>query len=744
MRAGRIVSLLAVTLPLVCSSAALAAGPRQLSLVLPLASDRTGLTRFADAVSDPSSPSYQHYASVAWLSRHFGASAAVRARVVGYLRAHGARQVRVDATGQDVYADLSVAAAERLFRVRLTRGRAAHDAGFMRPSDTVQLPRGLRGAVTGVIGLDTAPVAAAPLTVAPTPPLIAAPAVRAGSLFDQSSAVGEAATTTTSPTQTTTTTTSPAQTATPPTFAAGTSAYPGSESVATASGCSAGVATAGFTPNEYLSAYNYSPLQREGLRGQGERAALIEIDGFKTSDIRRFAQCFGLPAPKIRAFGPSRRVGLLTPGPEATLDLEVLTAAAPALKSIDVYETEPDAAAVLKAIADPLQVAKYKPEVISVSLGLCESQTLAGTSQSLINATETVLKVAAAAGVTVLGAAGDFGSAACARPGSNPAMPLPELAVSFPASSPWATSVGGTNLILNQQNQIVDQIVWNDGLLAPGDAGGGGFSLLFSRPAWQRGVVSGDERAVPDVAMLADISPGYAVYCTTTNQCTGRGWLSFGGTSAATPLLAGGIVLVDQLLRRQGRQGLGFANRLLYRLGANPVTAAQVFYDVTQGSNDVGPYIQASQLPLGCCSAQVGYDEASGWGGVDLQAFARQALAATAPIAAVTDRPLSAQNPLRERGLTTRVSCSAACDMSAYVRIHIGAGPSFTDYGPLVHVARPATRSIKVVFTSSQIHRMRAALRAHRRIGGVVVATVTDAAGDILRRTAPRSFSLAG
>ena len=56
--------------------------------------------------------------------------------------------------------------------------------------------------------------------------------------------------------------------------------------------------------------------------------ALIEIDGFRYSDLRAFSKCFGLATPAINGFG----VGLkkpLAPGGESTLDLEVLDAAAP-------------------------------------------------------------------------------------------------------------------------------------------------------------------------------------------------------------------------------------------------------------------------------------------------------------------------------------------------------------------------------------------------------------------------------
>ena len=124
--------------------------------------------------------------------------------------------------------------------------------------------------------------------------------------------------------------------------------------------------------------------------------------------------------------------------------------------------------------------------------------------------------------------------------------------MNFPSSSPWVTSVGGTNFDLNPQNQILRQAVWNDAATIPGSAAGGGFSELFTRPSWQDGVVSSPWRADPDVAMLADVSPGYAVYCTAQQDCEGHGWLNFGGTSAATPLLAGGFAMIDEMLAPPG------------------------------------------------------------------------------------------------------------------------------------------------------------------------------------------------
>ncbi len=96
----------------------------------------------------------------------------------------------------------------------------------------------------------------------------------------------------------------------------------------TARGCSGALSTGGFTPNQYLTAYGYDPLHGAGLKGRGQRVALIEIDGFKPSDLRAFARCFSLGLPRVATYG----VGTtrpLPPGPEATLDLEMLDAAAP-------------------------------------------------------------------------------------------------------------------------------------------------------------------------------------------------------------------------------------------------------------------------------------------------------------------------------------------------------------------------------------------------------------------------------
>jgi subtilase family serine protease len=680
---------------------------RPLQLVLPLAADQAGLQRFADGVSTPGSPQYGQYRSISWLSRRFGASPAAQAKVIGFLRNAGARHVRADATGLFVDAVLPAGRAQHLFATTLAEFHAARGGDYTAPAAPVSLPRALRGLVTGVVGLDTRAVAAAPS--------IQRPGADRAAFSNDSSSVSGYSPVTGSP-----------------------------------QGCSAGLAPGGFAPNQYLTAYGYEPLQSASELGQNERVALIEIDGFRQSDISTFAGCFGLRLPTINGFG----VGIsrpLAPGGEATLDLEVLDAAAPGLKSIDVYEATSQPANVLLALTAPLQNPGFRPQVISASLGLCEPSLQQSVGNGGIRATEEALEEAAASGISFLAASGDAGSADCVDSQSPNAAPLPVLAVNYPASSPWATGVGGTNLALNAQNGIEAGTVWNDtALTAPaGDgvaAGGGGFSGLFTRPSYQKGTVTENRRAVPDVGMLADISPGYDVYCTASPDCVGtagaKPWQAVGGTSAATPLLAGGLALIDEMLRAHRQQNLGLVNPLLYQAGRNTREAPSVFSDVTTGSNDVGRYIQPSGRPLGCCSAHAGFDEASGWGGVNLAALSLVALATQPKVVYVGLSLPARQRPVAARHLLVTVSCTGGCRFGAYARVTIGRARPFTDYSGLHRMSRAGRHTVQIDFAPGQLRKLRAALAAHTRVSAKITGALVGSGGAIESRTAARSLKI--
>ncbi|MBV9819843.1 MAG: S8/S53 family peptidase [Solirubrobacterales bacterium] len=584
------------------AASALAAGPAarpaivgaasrsvRLSLVLPLMTDTAGLARLATAITTPGSPMYDHYQSIGSLVRRFGAPAPERARVLAYLRGAGATGVSIDRSGLFADASMSVGQAHRMFGVGLAdfRRGGATVARYVAPTSAVRIPAALRGAVTGVVGLDT-------LALTSPRPSSASWAASAlppgpGPAFDRRGA--------------------------------GPGVVPSGyrDRSGTPSGCPPALAGRGFTPSQYLNAYGYGPLFSAGLTGGGEHVALIEINGYKPADIATYAACFGIPVPQISThrFGLSH---LAAPGGETTLDLEVLSGAAPGLSGIDVYESSPHASDVLRALTVPV-TRPDPPAVISASLGDCERDTKLALGGKGIATVEASLQMAAARGISVLASSGDAGSSACL---DEHGEPIPVKAVSFPASSPWVTGVGGTNFRLNQSNDILDQLVWND----PTGATGGGNSRLFSRPPWQKNFSRTAYRAVPDVSMLGDPAPGYQIYCSVRGECVNdespSPWVAFGGTSAGAPLLAGGLADVDEALAHLGRRSLGLANPVFYRIHRGPYRSA-VFYDVTRFNNDYFELLTGGRVSLGCCDARYGYDTASGLGTVNLSALATAA-----------------------------------------------------------------------------------------------------------------------
>jgi subtilase family serine protease len=660
---------------------------QSLPLVFPLRANVAGLERFATAVSTVGSPLYGQYQPIAVLARRFGATLTDRRRVTSFLRRAGARHIRVDATGLFAAATLSVGQATRLFRTPLARFEAARAGRYLAPTSATRLPAAIRRAATGVVGLDTRPVQAQP----------AAQMAPAASFPHTASTFGAAS---------------------------GPSGY--QHRTGTAAGCPAGQADRGFTPNQYLDAYGYTPLHQAGLNGQGERVSLIEIDGFRYSDLRAFAGCFGLAIPAINGFGVNIKHPL-TPIGETELDLQLLDAAAPDLKAIDVYESRARPADVLQSLTAPLQNPGRVPDVISASLGVCEPALSLAVGRSGVRAAEGALALETASGITVLASSGDDGSSACVVQGS----PLPARAVSFPASSPYVTGVGGTNVVLTTANQIQSETVWND---APYDisAGGGGTSSLFRRPSYQNGFVSQRNRGVPDVSMLADLLPGYSIFCS-VKACQGYGggsWVAIGGTSAASPLFAGGVVLVDQLLRQDGKQSLGLANSLFYKIERR-YASDNVFNDIQTGNNDLGAYIPGgNRRPLGCCSAAPGYDRASGLGSPNLNKLALVAVALQPPIAGI-GLSLPAQRPIARRHLIVRVSCSRRCLFTTPATVTIQGEKPMSIGASRQLLLRAGHRTVTLAFSGAQVGRLRTARDHHRPIDASVVAEILDPSGAV-------------
>ncbi|KAJ8341691.1 hypothetical protein SKAU_G00339820 [Synaphobranchus kaupii] len=200
-------------------------------------------------------------------------------------------------------------------------------------------------------------------------------------------------------------------------------------------------------------------------------------------------------------------------------------------------------------------------------------------------------------GISMLFASGDSG-AGCRHltKGSNVFRP------SFPASSPYVTTVGGTSLKnpFKMSYEVTDYI------------SGGGFSNIFTMPSYQVSAVTAflkskqalppstyfntSGRAYPDIAALSDN------YWVVTNRIP-IPWVS--GTSASTPVVGGMLSLINDQRFLKGLPSLGFLNPRLYKL------LGQGLYDVTEGCH-LG-CLDEQVEGKGFCAAPL-WDPVTGWG----------------------------------------------------------------------------------------------------------------------------------
>lgn len=97
--------------------------------------------------------------------------------------------------------------------------------------------------------------------------------------------------------------------------------------------------------------------------------------------------------------------------------------------------------------------------------------------------------------------------------------------VEFPAASQYVTAVGGTSLSIS--GSVANETAWSDA--------GSGCSAFIAKPSWQKDTGCAN-RTVADVSAVADPNTGVAVY--DTFRLHPGGWLVFGGTSVASPIIA--------------------------------------------------------------------------------------------------------------------------------------------------------------------------------------------------------------
>ena len=351
------------------------------------------------------------------------------------------------------------------------------------------------------------------------------------------------------------------------------------------------VRAGGLTPVDVINLYDLKPLRDAGLDGAGQTILLPEIDDMPNlDDVNKFASKFGLPAfDKVLTTKRDPTWGAPEkPAGETVLDLEILHEVAPAAKIV-VYFSAPDFGHTDRAFDQ--MVTDHLGSIISESLGSCEVDTPGGAR----NTYASIQDRAVALGMTHLVASGDTGAYTCGLDQSP--------AASFPSTLPSVTAVGGTSVFQSSQGAYYQEYAWGSPIDQSG--GGGGASQFYGTPDYQRNEAqpaAHGERQVPDVAADADPSTGFHIVFQGHDD-------QAGGTSAATPLWAATVALINQDLRQKGLREVGFANPAIYWMGENAAKLSpRPFHDVTAGNNLF-------------YDADSGWDFATGWGSMDALAL---------------------------------------------------------------------------------------------------------------------------
>lgn len=449
-----------------------------------------------------------------------------------------------------------------------------------------------------------------------------------------------------------------------------------------------------FAPGDIATVYDIKPLYNSSITGAGQSITLVGQSAIETSDIEAFEGAAGLPVKDPTQFlvPDSGNSTVYADGDESEsdIDLEWSGAIAPGATINFVYVGNNLNYGAFDAIV--YAVDQKIGNIVSSSYGECEAE-LTGATLGSGAATEPTLESAleqgTAQGQTFVAAAGDEGSTDCYGTNGLTTAQQEALAVDYPGSSPYVTSMGGTEIssanaaydesdtaywaaattsdVISSALQYIPEVVWNDDVANCGEAnclsaGGGGASSLFSKPSWQTGVPgipSDGQRDVPDLALYSSPSfPGY-LYCTSDASAWASGQsgscaIGFrdsnnvdltvaGGTSFDGPIFSGILALISQ---KQGyTTGQGLVNSTLYTLASNSTTYASAFHDITSGNNDCDAGSANCSGVIGF-SAGVGYDQASGLGSLDASNLANAwpASSSTSPTLITTTTTVTASN----------------------------------------------------------------------------------------------------
>ncbi|WP_239118414.1 S53 family peptidase [Paractinoplanes ferrugineus] len=498
-------------------------------------------------LSDPSSASYGQWLTTAQFKSRFAPAQTDVDAVRTWLQGQGFA-LRNTVGGMYVEASGSTAQINKVFGTTVKDysylGKTVHanSTELSLPDNT---PTSVVGAVSGVLGIDQGQALKTPGDTLPGPDTGFRPGRPCSSYYGQKTATGQPA----------------------------------------SNGKKQPYVVCGYQPKQYQSAYGVSDLIKRGVDGRGITVAVTDAFASPTivQDLKTYNKKHGLPA-----FG-RQQFSQITPAPdgydlidecggagwygEQTLDIEAVHSMAPGANI--VYVGGADCSTGLDE-AWAATIDNHVADIVTNSWGN-GTDKVADLGADYIAFYQQFSLEAALTGITVDFSSGDNGDET--KGGTQPALKT----VDFPADLPYVTGVGGTSVGIDKNGKRVwehgwqsaysplstDGKSWGDAAYSSG--GGGGTSILFEQPFYQRGIVPDSiskyfgatrMRTVPDIAMPGDPNTGFVVGQTQTfTDGTYYDEYRIGGTSLASPLLAGLQAVQGQKLHHP----VGFANPAYYR-----------------------------------------------------------------------------------------------------------------------------------------------------------------------------------
>jgi subtilase family serine protease len=542
-----------------------------------------GAKALVKAVSTPGSAKFHHYlTTAAWVSRYAPASASIT-RARSWLRGEGFATGALPKDRLFIPASGSAAQVEKAFGVSLRYYRV--NGHMVRlASGALSIPASLAGVVSGAVGVNqyvattglaaasTAPAAARPAQEPPPPPGFRNPQP-CSAFWGQKIDTADSGTL----------------------YAPYTHPLP--------------YDICGYKPSQLRGAYNLASSVAAGNDGKGVGIAIVDAYDSPTllSDAQHYFR-LNDPAHPLRSAQfinvspPTVDNAALCDGSgwyaEQALDVESSHSMAPGATIVYVGAQDCTDSALLPAVTTAITSGA---SVVTDSWGDPMGDLFDDVATK--TAYDDTFMLAATTGVSVLFSSGDNGDNF-----ADFGLTVPD----YPAVSPFITSVGGTTLEVNQSNQRVAEFGWSTakqalcaskttncgsattpaGSLAWQAGGGGGTSWTYAQPYYQAPVVPSalalrnqalfgpvPLRVIPDMSMDADAQSGMLIGLTQTFP-NGTYYDQFkeGGTSLASPLLAGVIADADQAAGIP----LGFLNPVLYKASTG---GGSTFKDILPPAN---------------------------------------------------------------------------------------------------------------------------------------------------------------